>query len=247
MDKSVGTASARRAGARCGGYGSRRVRSIIDIAQRGVQNEAPKKASSGTRPVDSGACAATYAAMTAARSRSVPVTRGPTPKRRGAQRVQRRSDAQRLAIEAPTVLAVLVAVRTSAAVACSYDHSDSAHAIAASEYRNPRPTPRGTTTKIAPHARHKYRRAMTSVSAGRSVAPSGPSSVRARRPWPTITSARPGSRLDAEHDAQHAGRTASHDGGQMTQDLTSTAQCTIRLLLRVFSKGARGARRVAVL
>lgn len=154
----------------------------IGITQRDPQNDAPKKASNGTRPDAIGACAATKAAMTAARSRSVPPPRGDTPKSNSAHRVQRRSDAQRVADAAPTVFCVLVRARTCAAVARSCDHSDRAHAIAANEYRYPRLTPRGKTTRTTPHALHRYRRATIPVSAGGSPGDSGPSTVRARRP-----------------------------------------------------------------
>jgi hypothetical protein len=91
-------------------------------------------------------------------------------------------------------------------------------------YRYPRPTPRGKTTSTAPHALHRYRRATTPVSDGRSPGAIGPSTVRARRPCPTITSARPGSRLTASHAVQHDGRAASHEGAPAAQDLTSMAE-----------------------
>lgn len=224
MGPSVVTTGARRAAARCGGHVDGGDLCDIDITQAGPQYDAPKKASSGTGPDAIGVCAATKLAITAARSRSVPPPRGDTPKSDSAHRVQRPNDAQRVADDAPTIFCVLVRERTCAAVAPSCDHSDRAHAIAASEYRYTRPTPRGTTTKTAPHALHRYRRATTSVSTGCSPGASGPSTVRARRPCPTITSARPGSRLTAAHAAQHDGRAASHEGGPNDQDLTSIAQ-----------------------
>ncbi len=59
MEQSVVTTGARRAGAGCGGYGDGGDLADIDITQRDPQNDAPKKASSGTRPVANGACAAT--------------------------------------------------------------------------------------------------------------------------------------------------------------------------------------------
>lgn len=182
VERSVVTPRARCAGARCGGHVDGGDLCDIDITQRDPQYDAPKKASSGTGPNAIGVCAATKLAMTAARSRSVPTPRGATPKSDSAHRVQRRSDAQRVADAAPTVFCVLVRARTCAAVARSCAHSDSAHAIAPSEYRYPRPTPHGTTTRTAPHALHRYRRATTPVSAGCSPGAIGPSTVRARRP-----------------------------------------------------------------
>ena len=155
------------------------------------------------------------------------------PNSDSAHRVQRRSDAHRVADAAPIAFAVLVRDRTCAAGARSQPHCASAHAIAHSEYRTPRPTPLGTTTRIALQALHRYRRATTSVTAAGSPGTGGPSIARPRFPCPTITNARPGSRPAASHTAQNGGRAASHDGGPAAQDLTSISQCTIRLLLRV--------------
>lgn len=90
---------------------------FIGIAQRGAQNAAPKKASTGTAVVAIDACAATNAAIWAARSRVVPSSDGAKPKSATAQRVQRGRDGQRFADAAPIVLAVLVFDRVAAAVA----------------------------------------------------------------------------------------------------------------------------------
>jgi hypothetical protein len=88
----------------------------IDVTQRGRQNEAPWKASSGTGPAEIGACAATKLTMRAARSRSVPCSPAAVPKSLSAERVQRNNDAQRVADAAPTRLAVLLRARVAAAV-----------------------------------------------------------------------------------------------------------------------------------
>ncbi len=121
-------------GAGCGGQLDGGDLAGIDITQLGRQNAAPEKASKDTRPVARGACAATKVATRDARSRMVPSSPGSTPKSASAHRVQRGSDAQRVA-DAPIVFAVLVRFRTDAGVMCSYAQSASAHAIAASEYR----------------------------------------------------------------------------------------------------------------
>lgn len=205
---------------------------VIDVTQSGWQNAAPQKASMGTGPIEIGAFEATKAATRAARSRTVPTSPGATPKSASEDRVQRFSDAQRVADAEPIALAVLVRSRTNTAVARSYAQSASAPAIAESEYRWPRPMPRGTTTRIAPHALHQYRRAKTPVSAGAPPGASGPSIVRSRKPCPTIIRARPGSRLAASHATQHEGRAASHEGHFAAQDLTSMPDCTIRCVLR---------------
>lgn len=147
------TARARRAGADSGGQAIGGDLADIDVTQSGRQNAAPKNASNGTGPVTIGVFDAMNAAIRAARSRTVPRSPGVTPKSASAHCVQRRSDAQRVAEEAPTVLAVLVRARTDADVSCAYAQSASAHAIAPSEYRYPRAIPRGTTTSTALHAR----------------------------------------------------------------------------------------------
>lgn len=229
----IAIARARRAGPGCGGYVDGGDRADIDSTQPGRQNIAPKNASTGTGPAATAACAATKAATFAARSRIVPCSPGAMPNSVSAHRVQRRSEAHRVADAAPIAFAVLVRDRTCAAVARSHPHCASAHAIAHSEYRSPRSTPLGTTTRIALQALHRYRRATTSVRAAGSPGARGPSIARPRIPCPTITNARPGSRPAASHTAQNGGRTASHDGGPAAQDLTSISQCTIRLLLRV--------------
>lgn len=71
--------------------------------------------------------------MRDARARIVPPSRVSIPKSASAHCVQRRSDAHRVADEAPKVLLVLVRARTEGAVARSYAQSASAHAIADSE------------------------------------------------------------------------------------------------------------------
>src|SRR5690606_27977523 len=109
------TARVRRTGAGSGGLGGGGARALIGIAHRGWQNAAPKKASQGTEPVASGACAATNAATRAARSRIVPSSAGPTPKSASAQRVQRRSAAQRVAGVASHCLAACVRARSRSA------------------------------------------------------------------------------------------------------------------------------------
>jgi hypothetical protein len=104
--------------------------------------------------------------------------------------------------------------------------------MASSVYRRARPTPRGTTTSTALHARHRYRRASTDAEPGAESGSSGPSTSRPRSPWPTTTNERPGSRLTAPQTGQLAGRTAEHDGGAFAQNLTSIADWRIRTLLR---------------
>jgi len=104
--------------------------------------------------------------------------------------------------------------------------------MASSVYRSARPTPRGTTTSTAPHARHLYRRASTVVEPGAVCGSSGPSTSRLRSPWPTTVNRRPGSRLAAPQHGQLAGRTAEHDGGDVSQNLTSIADWMIRTSLR---------------
>jgi hypothetical protein len=47
---------------------------------------------------------------------------------------------------------------------------------------------------------------------------------RLRRPWPTIVSDLPGTRLGASHVGQHDGRAAAHDGSALAQDLTSSPE-----------------------
>ena len=85
---------------------------------------------------------------------------------------------------------------------------------------------------------------MTSVSDEASPGESGPSTVLGRSPWPTIISARPGSRLAAAHTMHLEGRAAAHDSVAIAQDLTSSSECTIRELLRgSVSNVIRGARR----
>lgn len=69
-----------------------------------------------TEVVAMGACDATKLATRAARSRSVPSSGGAHPKSASAHRVQRRSEAQRVADAAPIVFAVLVLERASAAL-----------------------------------------------------------------------------------------------------------------------------------
>jgi hypothetical protein len=59
VEQSVAIPGARRAGAGCGGYEDGGDLAVIDITQRDPHNDAPKKASGGTRPVAIGACAAT--------------------------------------------------------------------------------------------------------------------------------------------------------------------------------------------
>lgn len=66
-------------------------------------------------PLVIGACAAMKVAIAAARSRSVPVAGSSHPKSDTAHRVQRASEAQRVADAAPIVFAVLVRSRTQAA------------------------------------------------------------------------------------------------------------------------------------
>jgi hypothetical protein len=147
------TVRGRRAGAGSGGQAIGGDLADTDVTQSGRQNAAPKKASRGTGPATTGAFDAMKAAIRAARWRTVPPSPGAIPKSTSAHWVQRRSDAQRVAEEAPTVLAVLVRARTDADVSCAYAQSASAHAIAPSEYRYPRAIPRGTTTSTALHAR----------------------------------------------------------------------------------------------
>lgn len=86
-----------------------------------------------TGPTACGACAAMKHAIRAARSRIVPTPVGAIPKSASAQRVQRGSDAQRFGAASPMTFAVLVRSRTERAVARSYAHSASAHAIAETE------------------------------------------------------------------------------------------------------------------
>jgi hypothetical protein len=69
----------------------------------------------GTGPLETGACEATKAATCAARSRTAPRPGGSIPKSARAHRVQRASEAQRVAEAAPIVFAVLVRSRTEAA------------------------------------------------------------------------------------------------------------------------------------
>ena len=110
--RSVLTTRTGRGAARCGGRVEGGDLADLDITQRALQYDAPKKASSGTGPCAIGLCAATKLAMTAARSRSVPPARGALPKSDSPHRVQRRSDAQHIAHAAPTVVCVLVRTRT---------------------------------------------------------------------------------------------------------------------------------------
>jgi hypothetical protein len=64
----------------------------------------------------------------------------------------------------------------------------------------------------------------TTVAQASSLGASGPSIVRSRSPCPTITSARPGSRLAAPQHAHCAGRADPHDGDFVAQDLTPIAE-----------------------
>ena len=170
-----------------------------------------------------GACAATKAATRAAQARSVPAL-GAIPNSLAAHRVQRRKEAQRVAPAAPTHRAVLVRARTWAGGSRWYAQSARAHAIALSEYRRLRATPRGTTTKTALQARQRYRRTWSSVASGAAPGVGGPSSPRSRRPCPTICRGRPGSRLATPQAGQRLGRTAPHEGRDCVQDLTSDSQ-----------------------
>jgi len=104
--------------------------------------------------------------------------------------------------------------------------------MASSVYRSARATPRGTTTSTALHARHRYRRATTVVDPGAAPGSAGPSTSRLRSPCPTTVNERPGSRLAAPQTGQLAGRTAEHDGGAASQNLTSIADWMIRTSLR---------------
>lgn len=87
----------------------------------------------GTGPVENGACEATNAATRAARSRTVPRAGTSQPKSERAHRVQRASDAQRVAEAEPILFAVLDRSRTAAAWRRSWAHHASASAIAESE------------------------------------------------------------------------------------------------------------------
>jgi hypothetical protein len=113
----------------------------------------------------------------------------------------------------------------------------------------PSPTPRGTTTRTALQARHRYRRTAISIASGTAPGDWGPSSPRRRKPWPTICSGRPGSRLATAHAGQRLGRTAAHEGGDLVQNLTSASQWMIRKWLRVSNvraeHGGTGARNTA--
>jgi hypothetical protein len=104
--------------------------------------------------------------------------------------------------------------------------------MASSVYRSARATPRGTTTSTAPHPRHRYRRASTVRDSGPASGPSGPSTSRPRRPWPTTQSGLPGSRLAAPQPGQLARRAAEHDGGTCAQNLTSIVDWMMRVSLR---------------
>lgn len=104
--------------------------------------------------------------------------------------------------------------------------------MASSVYRSPFPTPRGTTTTTAPHDRHRYRLASTLLDLGPASGSSGPSTSRHRRPCPTITNGRPGSRLATQQHGHCAGRNAEHDGAACAQNLTPSSDWMIRMSLR---------------
>lgn len=56
------------------------------------------------------------------------------------------------------------------------------------------------------------------------VGASGPSNVRTRTPWPTITNGAPTGRLAVPQPAHVAGLAAEQDGGFSAQDLTSISK-----------------------
>jgi len=156
----------------------------------------------------------------------------PEPKTRPALDAHRRSDDHCSGDESPRAVAALTARRACSAVDRAYPQRASAYPMASRVYRSARPTPRGTTTSTALHARHRYRRATTVVEPGADSGSSGPSTSRLRSPWPTTVNERPGSRLAAPQTGQLAGRTAEHDGGAFAQNLTSIADWMIRVSLR---------------
>lgn len=110
------TLRAQRPGAGTGGHGNWAWSGENGVINCDRQNAAPEKASRGTEPLDSGACAATNVAMRDAVARMVPSCSRRDPKSASAHLVQRWSDRQRVADVAPKTFAMLTRVRVKAAL-----------------------------------------------------------------------------------------------------------------------------------
>jgi hypothetical protein len=103
--------------------------------------------------------------------------------------------------------------------------------------------PRGPTTTTARHARHRYRRSVSTLCSGAAPGDPGPRTCRSMSPWPTSTKSPPTGCAAAPQHGHIPGLASAHVGIPAHQDLIPSALATNLSVLRVFLTGGRAARR----
>lgn len=163
-----------------------------------------------------------------------PATPKTTPRR--AASIQRGSVAHRSAADTPTTREGLVRARITVLVSLPA-YIAKACAIAPAPYHRRRASPRGPTTRIARHARQRYRRSVTTPCSGGPPGDAGPRTCRSTSPCPTMTLRPPSGCAAAPQQGHDPGRAAAHVGTASLQDLIPSGLAMNLSELRVFSTG----------